>query len=159
MGLIWIRNDIPQGPDPFQIFQERVRYYSGWGYKKASAVSAGFLASFSTFSPSFAGSDRRISFCQGRKGPVLPLVARKMRCQGQNGVLLPLGSSCQAQKGVLVCPGRKKKNSRAQKWPLACPAASKGADKCGFLYKVFLYSLGVTPFIRKKKRPKVVESA
>ena len=26
-------------------------------------------------------------------------------------------------------------------------------------YKLFLYSLGVTPFIRKKKRPKVVESA
>lgn len=47
---------------------------------------------------------------------------------------------------------------------------NKGTDKQGIYriklritlpdsYKLFLYSLGVTPFIRKKKRPKVVESA
>ncbi len=54
--------------------------------------------------PSFAGFDRRISFCQGRKGAVLPLAARKQGCQGQNGVLLPLGNGCRAQNGVLVCP-------------------------------------------------------
>lgn len=33
------------------------------------------------------------------------------------------------------------------------------ADKWEYIYKLFRYSLGVTPFIRKKKRPKVVESA
>ena len=40
-----------------------------------------------------------------------------------------------------------------------CRIAIIFADKWEFIYKLFLYTLGVTPFIRKKKRPKVVESA
>lgn len=40
-----------------------------------------------------------------------------------------------------------------------CRIAVIFADKWEYIYKLFRYSLGVTPFIRKKKRPKVVESA
>jgi hypothetical protein len=34
MVLIRVGNDVSQGPDSLQIFQKRVRYYSGWGYEQ-----------------------------------------------------------------------------------------------------------------------------
>ena len=35
----WLRNNVPECPDSLQIFQKRVRYYSGWVYEKSQCLS------------------------------------------------------------------------------------------------------------------------